>query len=164
MIAVLKRMVMIVAIAFAGVGGAHAGATLLQVDVLNDDGSLRESHSYTLDDLRAVSAEGFETNTIWTEGVQQFKGVALSTLLEQLNVSGGQLQAVAINDYSVTIPITDAIAGGPIVAYERNGASMSVRNKGPLWIVYPYDRDPSYQTEAVYSRSIWQLEKIIVSK
>ncbi|MEC8574513.1 MAG: oxidoreductase, partial [Pseudomonadota bacterium] len=41
---------------------------------------------------------------------------------------------------------------------------MSLRDKGPLWIVYPFDSDPAYQTEAIYSRSIWQLEEITVTK
>ena len=49
-----------------------------------------------------------------------------------------------------------------MIAYERNGAVMSVRDKGPLWIVYPYDSNPDYQTEEIYARSIWQLEKITV--
>lgn len=74
------------------------------------------------------------------------------------------LTARAINDYSVEIPLADAVEGGPIVAYERNGAVMSLRDKGPLWIVYPFDSDPAYQTEAIYSRSIWQLEEITVTK
>ena len=54
--------------------------------------------------------------------------------------------------------------GGPIIAYERNGKEMSVRSKGPLWIVYPYDSNPSYKTEAIYSRSIWQLEGIVLKQ
>jgi hypothetical protein len=37
---------------------------------------------------------------------------------------------------------------------------MSMRNKGPLWLVYPYDSNVALQTEAVYARSIWQLVRI----
>ncbi|MGB1266126.1 MAG: oxidoreductase, partial [Nereida ignava] len=50
---------------------------------------------------------------------------------------------------------------GPIIAYKQNGSEMSRRRKGPLWIVYPYDDKKSYQTETVYSRSIWQLDRLI---
>ena len=74
----------------------------------------------------------------------------------------GTLKATAINDYAVEIPVEDAVEGGPIIAFMRNGAPMSVRDKGPLWIVYPYDSDPAYQTEVIYSRSIWQLDRIEV--
>jgi hypothetical protein len=62
----------------------------------------------------------------------------------------------------VSIPVSDATSGGPIIAFARNGEAMSVREKGPLWIVYPYDADPAYQSETIYARSIWQLDRIRV--
>jgi hypothetical protein len=49
-----------------------------------------------------------------------------------------------------------------MIAFRMNGAPMSVRDKGPLWIVYPYDSDPRFQTEIIYSRSIWQLDRLEV--
>ena len=110
--------------------------------------------------LEALGAENFETTTIWTEGVQSFTGVPLNTLLDALGAEGETLRAIALNDYAVEIPASDAEDGGPIVAYLQNGAPMSVREKGPLWIVYPYDARTDYQTEQIYSRSIWQLVSI----
>ena len=77
-------------------------------------------------------------------------------------MSSGTLKAVAVNDYAVEIPVTDAVEGGPIIAWERNGSTMSVRDKGPLWLVYPFDSVPAYQSEVIYSRSIWQLDRITV--
>ncbi len=112
--------------------------------------------------LEAIGTVTFETSTMWTEGVQTFTGVELSALLEVLGVNGSQLRASAVNDYAVDIPIEDAVAGGPIVAFLRNGEAMSLRNKGPLWIVYPYDSSPKYRTEVIFSRSIWQLDRIEV--
>ncbi|MEE4295919.1 MAG: hypothetical protein V2J20_04800 [Wenzhouxiangella sp.] len=52
----------------------------------------------------------------------------------------------------------------PIVTTQIDGAPYSVRQKGPLWIVFPYDQDPRYRTEAVYALSIWQLTDVRVSK
>lgn len=69
---------------------------------------------------------------------------------------------MAVNDYAVEIPVESWPGTGPIVAYLNNGAPMSLRDKGPLWIVYPFDNTPDYQTEVVYSRSIWQLDRISV--
>ncbi len=62
------------------------------------------------------------------------------------------------------IPATDWVDGGPIIAYLQNGNPMSVRDKGPLWVIYPYDDNPDYQSEVTYSRSIWQLDRITVEK
>ena len=39
---------------------------------------------------------------------------------------------------------------------------MTLRDKGPLWVIYPFDDDPRYRSETVYFRSIWQLNRIIV--
>ncbi|CUI62216.1 molybdopterin-dependent oxidoreductase [Cognatishimia activa] len=121
-----------------------------------------EAAAFDFDMLAAMPAESFETTTIWTEGSQSFTGVSLNALLDFVGVDGKLLFASAINDYQVEIPITDATDGGPIVAYLRNGEPMSVRNKGPLWIVYPYDLNKDYQSETIYSRSIWQLDRIEV--
>ena len=116
-------------------------------------------------DMAALTDLGetqFTTTTSWTDGEQDFVGVSLHTFLEQVGVQDGALKATAINDYAVDIPVSDAVEGGPIIAYHRNGEEMSVRDKGPLWIVYPYDTNPAYQTEVIYSRSIWQLDRITV--
>lgn len=118
--------------------------------------------TFTMEDLRAMPAAGFETTTIWTEGVQTFEGVALDVLLEHVGASDGKIEAIALNDYAVSIPTTDAVEGGPIIAYARDGEAMSVRDKGPLWIIYPFDDNNKYKTEEYYSRSIWQLDRLKV--
>ena len=112
--------------------------------------------------LEALPAQTFATSTIWTEGVRDFTGVALATLLDRVGAEGATLRATALNDYGVEIPVSDAVPGGPMVAYAMDGAPMSVRDKGPLWIVYPYDADAAYRTEVVYARSIWQLSEVEV--
>ena len=58
------------------------------------------------------------------------------------------------------IPAESANADAPMVAYHIDGEIMSSREKGPLWVVYPYDQDVKYRTELIYSRSIWQLDRL----
>jgi len=142
-------------IAFVAAASAQ-GPVVLSVTV----GDTR--HEFNLEDLQALPASSFQTTTIWTEGAQTFRGVSLKALLESLDVTEGVIHATAINNYSVTIPMTDATADGPIIAYAANGAPMSRRGKGPLWIVYPYDSDLKFQTETIYSRSIWQLDRLTI--
>ncbi len=122
-----------------------------------------EVTTYELADLEALGAVTIETETIWTDGPQTFTGVPLAQLVAALEVEDGVILASAINDYTVEIPVSDAVEGGPIIAYLNNGDAMSVRDKGPLWIVYPYDSNPEYQAELIYSRSIWQLDRIELS-
>ena len=138
-------------------GPARAGSddTVL-LTVTGPDG-MRE---YTRADFEALGLESFSTTTIWSEGAEEFTGVSLSILLDSLDVQSGALSAKAINDYAVEIPVSDAVEGGPIIAFLRNGEEMSVRDKGPLWLIYPFDDNPDYQSEVIYSRSIWQLDRI----
>ncbi|NNE87652.1 MAG: molybdopterin-dependent oxidoreductase [Silicimonas sp.] len=119
-----------------------------------------QATEFDMEALVALGAQEVSTTTIWTEGVQTFTGVPLNVFLEEVGVTEGTLKATAINDYAVEVPVEDAVPGGPIIAYLSNGESMSLREKGPLWIIYPYDSDPKYQTEVIYSRSIWQLDRI----
>jgi hypothetical protein len=112
--------------------------------------------------LEQLGVETLRTTTIWTDGEQEFRGVPLHRLLDRLGVTHGRLEARAINDYAAEVPVSDAVEGGPIIAWMRNGASMTVRDKGPLWIIYPYDARRDYRTEIHYSRSVWQLEQIDV--
>ena len=121
-----------------------------------------ETAEFDLAMLEELGTTEFETSTIWTDGPQSFEGVALDDLMAALGVEGGTLRATAINDYSIEIPVSDAVEGGPILAYRRDGRAMSIRDKGPLWVVYPYDENADYRTEVVYSRSVWQLDRIEV--
>tara|TARA_R100001369_G_scaffold18424_2_gene33900 strand:- start:579 stop:1085 length:507 start_codon:yes stop_codon:yes gene_type:complete len=115
---------------------------------------------FDLEMLETLDATTFETTTIWTEGQHSFTGVSLDLLVDRLGLEGEKLRATAINDYAIDIPLGDAVEGGPIIAYRMDGDTMSVRDKGPLWIVYPYDANADYRSEVVYSRSIWQLDRI----
>lgn len=161
-----------IAVLFFGLAILHAaGANALEPAqgpvVLTITGAISQANAdqaaaLDIELLESIGTVVFETSTIWTEGVQTFKGVELSALLKAVGASGSQLRASAINDYAVEIPTSDAVTGGPIVAFLRNGDPMGVRNKGPLWIVYPYDSSADYRTELVYSRSIWQLDRIEV--
>lgn len=139
---------------------APQGDVILTVSGQIDTTNAGDTAQFDLDMLEDLDATTFETSTIWSEGTHTFQGVSLKVLADRLGIDGATLRATAINDYSVDIPLTDAVEGGPIVAYKMDDATMSVRDKGPLWIVYPYDSDTAYRSEVIYSRSIWQLDRI----
>lgn len=141
---------------------APEGTVILTVSGAIADRNAGDTAEFDLAMLEAFDAVEIETTTIWTDGMQTFVGVELDDLLAAVGAEGASLRAIAHNDYAVDIPVSDAIDGGPIVAYLRNGAAMSLREKGPLWVIYPFDRSPDYQSELIYSRSIWQLDRIEV--
>lgn len=138
------------------------GATVLTVSGNIGITNVEDTLVFDRETLMAFQATTFETSTIWTEGVHSFTGVPLYILTDLLGVQDGQILATAINDYTVEIPVSDAVEGGPIIAYLMDGEEMTLRDKGPLWVIYPYDRSSSFRTEVVYSRSIWQLDRLEV--
>ncbi|WP_323781918.1 oxidoreductase [Thalassovita sp.] len=114
----------------------------------------------TVEDLKKLPHAGFETSTIWTEGLQTFEGVWLKDLIRHLDVSEGTLELSALNEYLIEIEVEEVGDLGALVAYMRNGKPMTARDKGPLWVVFPYDSDVKFQSETTYARSVWQLDRI----
>lgn len=110
--------------------------------------------------LQALPKSGFRTTTIWTDGMQAFEGVSFKDLLARLGGEATGIYAFAANDYEIRFPAADATDNGGIIAYRLNGEDLPVTNKGPLWIVYPYDADRALQSERFQGESVWSLETI----
>lgn len=146
--------------AFAQQIAVPTGAPILTITGPVAATNVGDALVFDRDTLASLPATTIETSTIWTEGTQTFTGVSLMDLAEMIGASEGAFLAMAINDYTVEIPVTDAVKDGPIIAYLMDGAEMSVREKGPLWVIYPYDSKAAYRSEVIYSRSIWQLDRI----
>ena len=72
------------------------------------------------------------------------------------------VDAVALNDYRAEIPATDFAAYGPILATRVDGTPLRVRDKGPLWVVYPWSANPQIDNIEFHSRSIWQVKTLVV--
>ncbi|WP_435231149.1 molybdopterin-dependent oxidoreductase [Pseudopelagicola sp. nBUS_20] len=135
--------------------------------ILTVSGKIKTTNSnntakFDIEMLRALPLVSFSTTTVWTNGRQRFTGVPLAALLDSVGTSGKTVEAWAINDYFTDFDLETLDNNVPIIAYELNGEPMSRRDKGPLWIVYPYDSSPDYQSDLIFSRSIWQLDRLVV--
>lgn len=71
-----------------------------------------------------------------------------------------QLTMRALNDFAITMPASDAWDYDPIVARVMNGQPMRIRDKGPLWVVYPRDNVAELQDMRFDERWVWQLHEI----
>ncbi len=100
-----------------------------------------------------------ETFTSFTEGPQRFAGPTLSSLLDALGVSSGQILATAINDYAIKIPVNHADKYDVILAMDMNGTAMRVRDKGPIWVVYPLSEEEA-ALKPFDGEMIWQLNRL----
>ncbi len=157
----LRAFLCVLALAVpTGAAFAAEAPTLLTVTADFDGDGAVEDRAYTQEALETLGETRFTTNTTWTKGPQEFRGVLLDKILQDAKMTSGTLVLTAANDYAITVPLAE-IAGQPaLLAFERNGAPMALRDKGPIWLVFPYDSADSFRNEVVYSRSVWQLVRI----
>ncbi len=104
----------------------------------------------------------FKTWTPWFKDPVTFRGPLLQTVLDAVGAQGQTLQMVALNDYAVNVPESDARKFGPLLATHINGKVLGVRDKGPLFLIYPFDAKPETRADLYYGRSIWQLTRMSV--
>lgn len=110
--------------------------------------------------LEALPQASITTSTDWTEGVHVFTGPLARDVLAAAGVSGETVDAGALNDYHLAFPASDFEDWDVVLAMTMDGKVLSVRDKGPLWIVYPRDDHPELQLPEINSRWVWQLESL----
>lgn len=112
--------------------------------------------------LEALPQTSFTTRTPWYAGPRRFSGPLLRDVLSAAGAQGTVLRAGALNDYRVELPWEDAQRHDLILARLLDGQPMAVRDKGPLFLVYPFDDHPELRSALYYARSAWQLRTIEV--
>jgi len=110
--------------------------------------------------LERLPRHSFTTKTPWYSKPRKFSGVLLRDLLEAVGSAPARLNAMALNDYRVEIPAEDVARGHAMLAYLLDDQPMTVREKGPLVIIYPFDDKPELRSAVHYSRAIWQLRSL----
>ncbi len=166
----LRRAVLLGCLAVAGgIGGVRAAglATPTGKVILTLRGKISVTNSadgarFDLDMLDALPQGRFEGETPWTKGSSVFTGPLGSAVLAAVGASGSNMRVSALNDYSADIPVSDFRDHAVILATRHDGAPMPVRDKGPIWVLYPMDKEPALRTETIYTRSVWQVQTIEV--
>ena len=102
------------------------------------------------------------TWTPWTESEPEFTGIPAKTLMDHLGAEGMSVRARALNDYEITIPLSDFEDYRVLLALGMNGEPLRTRDKGPLWLIYPWSDHPELDDRVTRQRSIWQLRSLDV--
>jgi hypothetical protein len=110
--------------------------------------------------LERLPQHSIATETPWYSGVRTFSGPLLRDVMAAAGARGTSARLVALNDYRVDMPIDDPERYDVIVARQLDGKPMSVREKGPLFVMYPFDTQVQLRNAVYFSRCIWQLRSI----
>lgn len=129
-----------------------------KITVTNKDGTAQFDRAM----LEALGRSSFSTSTPWYKEPVKFEGVLLAKVMDAVGATGDRIVSTALNDYSAEMPMEDARKFGVILALKRDGEYMTVRDKGPLFIVYPFDSNPDLKVQKYYSRAVWQVARIEV--
>ena len=138
------------------------GKPILVISGKISNTNVGDTAQFDRDMLESVGLVTVETANPWYDGRVRFEGVSMDKLMSLVGAKGTKVTAVALNDYVSSLPLDDFKRFNVILAMKRDGNYMPVRDKGPLFIIYPYDSDPQLQTQTYYTRSAWQVAKLIV--
>ena len=164
----IPRLFVCVALFLAsGVVQAQALAPPMEKVVLTVRGMIGKTNGagaahFDMAMLNALAQHTIRTGTPWYPGTSEFSGPLLADLLKLVEAKGSVILASALNDYSVTVPVSDAREHRMVLATLLNGKPMSIREKGPIFLVYPFDSKPELRGAAYYERSVWQLKSLDV--
>lgn len=117
---------------------------------------------FDLEMLQALEQKTHTQETPWTDGKPTFSGPLGRALLDAVGATGETMTVTALNDYAAEVPVEDFRTFDVILATTMDGQPMSVRDKGPLFIIYPFADRPELHTELYFNRSVWQIAKIDV--
>jgi hypothetical protein len=112
--------------------------------------------------LAALPQHSFTTSNPWYKESKKFTGPLLRDVLAAAGAQGSTLKAMALNDFKVEIPLADTRQFPMVLARLMDDKPMLIREKGPLFIVYPFDTHTELHSARYYSRSAWQLRTIDV--
>ena len=141
---------------------AVLGPVVLTVDGLIQDCEGQFEVKFDLSSLRALPAEEVLTRNPWEKTKVRYRGVLLRDLVTAVGGHGAVLRIEALDDYHSALDVADAQAYDILLAYEREGQTLPVRDKGPLFVVFPFTDVPALETQGRYAQSVWQVSRITI--
>ncbi len=157
----MRALLTVIALLFS-LNSGHVLAEDNIILTINGKITGRTPVNFSRADLEAIGGATIATTTPWHDGVITFDGVPLTQLMKKVGANGKMAFVVALNDYATEIPLSDFSEYGVILALKQNGNYMDVADKGPLFVIYPYDDKPELKSEVYFSRSAWQVRTITI--
>lgn len=138
-----------------------AAETVLQIVKL--DGAMQSVTDEQLAELDQITLitplVGHPDDKGGEQKTHQVTGARMRDVLAHFSIEGSVADASAIDSYRIDIPVEDAMKYDVILATTVDGKKLSIRDRGPLWVVYPLGQHPELQSPTYEARSIWQLKE-----
>ena len=156
------RLALAFSVCLGGITVAHAQSDPVVLTITAPKAARPVAASFNMKFLKSLPQQTFVTQTPWYKDAVKFTGPLLRDVLAAAKVKGELINAVALDDYQAKIPFSDATDYDVILAHQMDGKTLTAKDKGPLFVVYPYDSKAELQAVRFYERSIWQLKALRV--
>lgn len=140
---------------------AGADEVILTVRQVDAKGAVVKSTDFTMAQIEALGLRTMTTSTPWTKGATVFDGVPLAKVIGDTR-SLSDIKIIALNDYAAAVPVGDFARYDVLLATRMAGRAIPVRDKGPLWSIYPLDERPEINNQRFHARMVWQIRTIEV--
>lgn len=94
-------------------------------------------------------------------GQNEWSGISLKYIAQNLGATETSIvELVALNDYIISIPMKSINSYNPVLASRFNGKTIPIRNKGPLILIYPFDKYKEINIPLYQDYTIWMIHEI----
>ena len=136
--------------------------TLLSIQALANSGC-ESAVQLNSTELLALPQQKFVTHHSWSDKAETFSGPLLQDVLNTTCNNSEKIKLTALNDYAIDMDFNEVKKYQPIIALSVNGKRLSVREKGPLWVMLPLD-EHKITDRSLDGIMIWQLSDIEILK
>ena len=159
---VARAVALAMSLLFGSVGGASPATGGADAVLLTVEGPSLGVHTFSRAQLEALPQHELQTATMYTDARPVFRGPFLTDVLAAAGQNGeADLAMTAEDTYRVTIPSADVRHYGLILAMAMDGVRLTLRHRGPIWLMYPVDT-LAKADRAIDKKLIWQLVRIEV--
>lgn len=131
------------------------------------DASGKELLVITEENLKDFPEMNFTlSKTPWYKEPIKAKGISFKAVLEKAGVKPtDKLTMIAWDKYTTEVPASDAFSFNTMLATHINGQKLTLKDKGPLFHLYPFDDNKMLAEKQEYSnKSVWAIKEIRVTK
>ena len=119
-------------------------------------------YAFRAKDFQALKQHDIVTKTSWTP-VATFSGPLMRDILAKVGATGSKVKFQALNDYAYSIDRREFDKYNVILARSMNKKQLEVKERGPLWIMYPIaDMPGTAKGPQLDAKLVWQVDRIVV--
>lgn len=114
--------------------------------------------------IQALPQHEILTSNPWVDKPHKYVGPKLADVMTAVGAKGKSITLTALNSFQIRINWDKVKQYDPILAWQDDGMTMRVRDKGPLWFILPLDQYPELKRSAFTDMMIWQLSSIDIQQ